>query len=116
MHAADNDDVAYLGWEVANSEALEAAASVLESHGVKVESGKTNELADRRVLELAHFTCPYSGVRMELTVGNETVFNPRFKPTRDLSGFLTAELGMAMPSCTLRRAGRRQLLCAHPRV
>src|SRR5919199_1419027 len=94
LHAADNDDVAYVGWELANHESLKAAASTLERHGVRVESGKPNELADRRVLELAHFTCPYTGVRMELTVGNETVFNPRFTPTRDLSGFLTGELGM----------------------
>ncbi len=94
IHAADIDDVAYVGWEVANHEALEATASVLESHGVRVEPGKPNELADRRVLELAHFTCPHTGVRMELTVGNETVFSPRFKPTRDLSGFRTDELGM----------------------
>ncbi len=94
IHAADNDDVAYIGWEVADHEALEAAAKALEDHGVRVESGTPNELADRRVLELAWFTCPYTGVRMELTVGNETVFNPCFKPTRDLSGFITGELGL----------------------
>ena len=92
VHAAENDDVAYVGWEVPNHEAMEATASIVESHGVRVESGKQNELADRRVVELAHFTCPHTGVRMELTVGNETLFNPRFKPTRDLSGFRTAEL------------------------
>jgi len=94
IHAADNDDVAYVGWELAGHEALEATASVLEGQGIKVESGKPNELADRRVLELGYFTCPHSGVRMELTVGNETVFNTQFKPTRALSGFRTADLGM----------------------
>lgn len=94
IHAAGDDDVAYIGWEVADHEALEAAASTLNRQGVAVEPGTQNELADRRVMELAHFTCPFSGVRMELTVGNETVFNPHFKPTRDLSGFVTGELGM----------------------
>jgi 2,3-dihydroxybiphenyl 1,2-dioxygenase len=94
IHAADNDDVAYVGWEVASHEAVEAAANVLESQGVRVAPGKSNEMADRRVLELVHFTCPHTGVRMELTVGNETLFNPRFKPTRDLSGFRTGDLGM----------------------
>jgi 2,3-dihydroxybiphenyl 1,2-dioxygenase len=94
VNAADNDDVAYVGWEVANHEVLEAAAANLERHGVTVESGKPTEMADRRVLELVHFTCPHTGVRMELVVGHETVFTPRFKPTRDLAGFRTAELGM----------------------
>jgi len=94
IHAGDNDDVAYVGWEVADHEALEAAASALEAFGVKVEAGKASELDERRVLELAHFACPFTGVRMELTVGNETVFSPGFRPTRDLSGFVTGELGM----------------------
>jgi 2,3-dihydroxybiphenyl 1,2-dioxygenase len=94
IHAGDNDDAAYVGWEVSTHEELEAAAGTLERHGVRVESGKPNELTDRRVLELVHFTCPHTLVRMELTVGSETVFSPRFKPTRDLSGFRTAELGM----------------------
>jgi 2,3-dihydroxybiphenyl 1,2-dioxygenase len=94
IHAADNDDVAYIGWEVANHETLEAAARRLENQGVKVEAGKPGELADRRVLELVHFTCPHTGVRMELALGNETIFTPHFTLTRDLSGFRTAELGM----------------------
>jgi catechol 2,3-dioxygenase-like lactoylglutathione lyase family enzyme len=94
IHVGDNDDVAHVGWGVANHDVLEAIAKALESHKVKVESGKPHELTDRRVLELAWFTCPYTGVRMELTVGNETVFNPRFKSTRDLKGFRTAGLGM----------------------
>ena len=94
IHAGGNDDVAYAGWELANHEALEAAASVLESHGVKVEPGTPSELADRRVLELAHFICPHTAVRMELSVGNETALYPRFRSTRDLSGFLMGDLGL----------------------
>jgi biphenyl-2,3-diol 1,2-dioxygenase len=94
IHAADVDDVAYVGWEVANHEALETISGTLERNGVRVEPGKPKEAADRHVQELAWFTCPHTGVRMELTIGNEVVFNPRFKPTRDLSGFRTAELGM----------------------
>ena len=94
IHPGDNDDVSYIGWELANHEALEAAAANLERNGVEVVAGTPNELADRRVLELVHFMCPYTGVRMELTVGNEVVFNPAFRPTRDLSGFRTGELGL----------------------
>jgi len=94
IHRGDRDDVAYIGWEVANHEALEAASGELEKNGVKVEAATASELAERHVLELVHFACPHSDVRMELTVGNKTQFNPRFHPTRDLSGFRTAELGM----------------------
>ena len=94
IHAADNDDVAYVGWELPDHGALETAASLLERDGVKVESAGPNELAIRRVLEMAYFICPYSGVRMELAVGNDVVFNSQFKPTRALSGFRMAELGM----------------------
>ncbi|MGI5219410.1 VOC family protein [Nocardia sp. CA-290969] len=94
IHAGDHDDVSYVGWEVADHSTLEAAAASIERRGVTVHSGKPTELADRRVLELVYFDCPYTGVRMEIVVGHEHVFTPRFKPTRDLAGFRTAELGM----------------------
>ena len=94
IHAGAHDDVSYIGWEVASHEALEGAAKALESQGVKVAPGTPSDLIERRVLELAWFTCPHSGVRMELTVGNETVFRPDFKLGRGLSGFVTGELGL----------------------
>jgi len=94
IHAGDNDDIEYVGWELADHQALEAAASVLEQKGIKVASGSSGELVERRVLELAYFTCPYSGVRMELAVGHEVTLFPRFTSTRDLSGFLMGELGL----------------------
>lgn len=94
IHAADNDDIAYLGWEVANSNALEAMSALLEGRGIAVQCGNANELADRHVLGLIHFTCPYTGVRMEITYGNEELFMPGFKSTRGLSGFKTGELGL----------------------
>jgi len=94
IQAADKDDVAYVGWELANHEALETAASVLEKNGVKVVAATADELAERRVLELAYFVCPYTHVRMELTVGHEVALFPRFTSTRDLSGFLMGDLGL----------------------
>ena len=94
IHAGDEDDISYVGWELANHQVLEAAASVLESNGVKVKSATSDELAERRVLGLVYFTCPYTDVRMELTVGNEVAFYPRFTSTRDLSGFVMGEQGL----------------------
>lgn len=94
VRAGETDDVEYVGWEVANRAALDAAAEALERQGVAVHAGKPEEAADRRVLDLVHFVCPHSGVRMELVLGHEQVFTPRFRPTRDLDGFCTGEMGM----------------------
>ncbi len=94
VHAAGRDNVAYLGWELADQQALDGVVARLESEGITVESGKPQQLADRHVLGLAYFTCPYTGVRMELSIGNEVVFMPPFTPSRPLAGFLTGELGM----------------------
>jgi len=94
IHQGDIDDIAYAGWEVPNHEALEAAAASLERQGVKVVAATGAELVERRVLELVHFVCPYSGIRMELVVGHETMLDPRFRPSREVSGFRTGDLGM----------------------
>ena len=94
VHAAGNDDIGVIGWEMPSSEALAAAAAVLERNEVKVVQGTPAEIADQHVVDLVHFACPFTGVRMELTAGPEEVYAPLFKPTRPLSGFKTAELGM----------------------
>jgi len=94
IREGDNDDVAYVGWEVPNRASLDAAAASLEAAGVLIEQGKPTEAADRRVLDFVHFMCPHSGVRMEIVVGHEQLFTPRFRPTRDLAGFRTGDFGM----------------------
>lgn len=94
IRAGDRDDVAYVGWQVANDAALEAAGAALENAGVSVTRGTAEEAADRRVLSFIHFTCPHSGVRMELVVSPEEIFTPRFRPTRDLAGFQMGALGL----------------------
>lgn len=94
VRSGDRDDVGYVGWQVASREALEAAAATLDAAGVVVTRGTPEEIADRRVLDMLHFTCPHSGVRMELVVSPEMNFTPRFRPTRDLAGFRTGEQGL----------------------
>src|SRR5690606_6847921 len=68
VRSGERDDVGYVGWQVANSAALDAAAATLDAAGVAVARGTPEEIADRRVLDMLHFTCPHSGVRMELVV------------------------------------------------
>ncbi|MGW0022321.1 VOC family protein [Rhodococcus sp. NPDC003382] len=94
VRSGHEDDVAYVGWDVPSRDALESAAAALELAGVEVTAGTPEEAADRRVMDFVYFTCPYSGVRMELVLGHETVFMPRFRPARDLAGFNTGEMGM----------------------
>jgi len=91
---AGKDDVSYVGWQVASVEALEVAGAALEKAGVAVKRGTGEEAADRRVLNFIHFVCPHSGVRMELVLGPEEIFLPRFRSTRALSGFRTGALGL----------------------
>ncbi|MEV0029588.1 VOC family protein [Nocardia sp. NPDC050793] len=94
VRVGHEDDVAYVGWDVASKGALEAAAARLDAAGVAVTAGSHEEAADRRVMEFVYFTCPYSGVRMELVLGHEKLFLPKFRPTRDLAGFNTGDMGM----------------------
>lgn len=91
---ADVDDVSYVGWEVNNRAALERAASALTAAGVDVHAGTPGEADTRRVLDFVHFSCPFSGVRMELAYGHEAMFGPIFQPTRPLTGFHTGDQGL----------------------
>lgn len=94
VRAGHDDDVAYVGWDVASKASLDTAAGALEAAGIEVVRGTPEEASDRRVIDLVHFTCPYSGVRMELVVGHEIIFMPRFRPSRDLAGFNMGQTGM----------------------
>jgi 2,3-dihydroxybiphenyl 1,2-dioxygenase len=96
---ADTDDVTYVGWEVNNRAALDRAAAAVSDAGVEVIEGSPGEADLRRVLGFVYFTCPYSGVRMELAYGHEAMFGPAFQPSRPLSGFHTGEHGLGHVVC-----------------
>lgn len=91
---AEFDDIAYVGWEVNNRGAMDRAASAVSDAGLEVLEGSPGESDLRGVLGFTHFTCPYSGVRMELAYGHEAMFAPAFSPSRPLSGFHTGEHGL----------------------
>ena len=82
----------YLGWEVADAAALEAAASHLRGHGVQVQAPTRDELAARQVAGLLWFTDPL-GYRFELFHGLADADQP-FQPPRPLNGFRTGALGL----------------------
>ena len=88
------DDISFVGWEVPDRASLDRVCSALADAGVEVHEGTPGEADLRRVLAFAHFTCPYSGTRMELAFGHEAMFAPAFRPSRVLGGFRTDELGL----------------------
>jgi 2,3-dihydroxybiphenyl 1,2-dioxygenase len=48
----------------------------------------------RCVLDFAWFECPHTGVRTELHIGLEVLFQPPFHPTRAIGGFVTGDQGL----------------------
>ncbi|HSI26003.1 MAG TPA: VOC family protein [Aeromicrobium sp.] len=56
------DQLACVGWEVADHAALDAARDHLKNANVEFEEGTADELAERRVQELIRFTDPFENV------------------------------------------------------
>ncbi|MBO0711704.1 MAG: VOC family protein [Acetobacteraceae bacterium] len=82
----------YIGWEVANSAALDQLAARLEDKGVRVRR-EPAALADQRLVAgLIAFADP-AGNRLEAFYGADTAAEP-FSPGRTISGFRTGALGM----------------------
>ncbi len=88
------EDISYVGWQVRNAAVIDAFAARLESAGVAVREGSPEEAAARRVLGFVHFHDPHTQLRMELSYGPEISFQPAYRPTRDISGFVTGDLGL----------------------
>ena len=83
---------AFMGWEVASGEALDACAARLEAARVKVEHAPRAIADERRVKDLIAFADP-AGNHLEVFHGAEVATDP-FKPGRSISGFRTGPLGM----------------------
>lgn len=90
----EQEDVHYVGWQVRDASAMDRVAAQLDAAGVEVVAGTPEEAATRRVLGFVHFEDPHSGVRMEVSWGPEVTFQPRYQPSRPISGFVTGELGL----------------------
>jgi len=88
------EEVAYVGWQVRNAEAMDAVSGRLDAAGVAVTHGSPEEAATRRVFGFVHFVDPHSGARMELSYGPEMTFQPSYRPGRPISGFVTENMGL----------------------
>lgn len=92
VHPGGNDDLAYIGWEVADAQALQALAARLEDAGVHVAAGTRDEADARRVLDFIKLEDP-SGIPTEAYYGPLLDERP-YQPTRPITGFRTGPMGM----------------------
>lgn len=92
VEPSDQNGAAYMGWQVADSVALQAAAGEVEATGVRVHEATREELEVRRVADMVHFLDP-AGHRVELYCGagrtSEALLSPRGIP-----GFVAEDLGL----------------------
>ena len=89
-----SEDASYVGWQVRNATVMNALAARLEEAGVPVKEGSPEEAATRRVLGFVYFQDPHSGVQMELAYGPEITFIPAYRPSRNIAGFVTGNMGL----------------------
>src|SRR5215472_12040341 len=68
LHEGPRDDVAYIGWQLADGPSLDKMARRLERAAVPVRSGSKSEIAARGVENLIWFDDP-NGIRTEIFHG-----------------------------------------------
>lgn len=93
VHPNGNDDLAYIGWEVATEQAMTAMAEQLRQAGVDVRPGTAAEAEARRVAGLITFADP-SGLPSEIFYGPLVTFDKPFQSPRPISGFKTVGQGL----------------------
>ena len=93
VQRGSEDDVAFIGWEVADQHALEELDIQLKNDGVETASGSAEEAKMRGVLGFIKFKDP-SGIPTEAYFGPLMNFREPFKSPRPLSGFVTGTMGL----------------------
>jgi 2,3-dihydroxybiphenyl 1,2-dioxygenase len=92
LHEGPADDVAYIGWELADRAALEAICGRLDRARVPFRWGSPAEAAERGVQQLISFEDP-NGIRIEMGHG-PTMAASEFRSDKVPSGFRTGDQGM----------------------
>src|SRR6266481_3739215 len=93
VEAGEADDVAFIGWEVADQAALRELVGQLKAAGIEVNPGSAREAKERRVVELIRFSDP-SGIASEAYFGPLMDYANPFKSPRPISGFETGVMGL----------------------
>lgn len=92
VHPGSRDDIAYAGWEVDDEAMLEALADRLRRQGYGVVWGSESDARQRKVARLFRVADP-DGLENEVFYALQDDATP-FTPARDISGFVTGDLGM----------------------
>ncbi|MFD7599733.1 VOC family protein [Streptomyces mirabilis] len=92
LHPAKEHRLAYLGWELPDARALQAAAAELTAADVEVVEAKPEECKERAVRYLYYFADPF-GNRHEIFSGQLT-FEGKFRGGRSQSSFVTGNQGL----------------------
>ena len=87
------DDVAYIGFEVADAAALAGVIERLARHDVVVGQGDTELATRRRALGVATCTAP-GGLQVEICYGASERFDMPFASPAGVSGFMTGDEGL----------------------
>jgi catechol 2,3-dioxygenase-like lactoylglutathione lyase family enzyme len=92
------DDLAAMGWEVADEAALDAVAARLRAAGHEVSEANGDEAAGRRVVRMVTVRDP-AGTRVEIAFGPAMADEP-FVSRLVPSGFVADEHGMGHLVCS----------------
>lgn len=100
LHVGDQDDLAYLGWRVADAAALIEIREKLSAAGIEVRVGTPEEAAERHVLGLLKLADP-TGNPTEIFYGPRIDQHLPFHPGRRMHGrFVTGTEGLG--HCVIR--------------
>lgn len=93
VEAGSQDDLAFIGLEVATEAEVEAIAQRMESRGFAVTRDADELAADRGVSHLVHCTDPL-GIRVEIVSGSTRRHEVPFVSPQGVSGFVTGDQGL----------------------
>ena len=93
VEAGDDDDLAFIGFEVAGAAELEAVRERLAESGVAVGNGAPHLLAERGVLGLIRCRDP-DGLAVEVFYGPTLRTEAPFASPAGVAGFVTGEQGL----------------------
>ena len=93
LHQNGNDDLDYVGWEVAGEQELQALAQQLRGAGHEVVAGSPEQARARRVAGLIKFSDPNS-IACEIFYGPLVTFESPFNSPQPISGFETGDMGL----------------------
>ncbi|WP_454883130.1 VOC family protein [Sphingomonas oryzagri] len=94
MHVGEQDDIAYMGWRVGDSEDLTDMEDKLQAAGIAYRVASIEETAERRVLGLLKLQDP-AGVPTEIFYGPQIDMHMPFYPGRRMHGrFVTGGNGL----------------------